>query len=542
MKSPPPSPLLSDTQLARLAAIGEERTAETDEVLFSAGDTGNPFMAILEGQAAILDDHGHVITRHPTRGFIGEMNLLTGQTAYLSAVALTPMRYIAIERERLRQLMFDDAQLGDLILGELIARREALQEIDGIGLEIVGPRSSEPTRRMLEFARRSRLPHTWNEIYEAGDFGAPAPNVAEISGEYPLVRLPGGMELRNPTDGEVLRALGIGRELQAVEDVDVVVVGCGPAGLGAAVYAASEGLDTLVVEGTAVGGQAGTSRRIENYLGFPAGISGNELTTRAIIQARKFGARTATPYRAVKLATGTERHVITLDSGQQVSSRAVVIATGADYRRLPVAELAQYEGISVFYAAGPPEAQRCFGTRVGVVGGGNSAGQAAVWLARGGALVTLLHRRADLRETMSDYLVLELERYGVSIRDRSEVAALHGEDGELSSVSLKDGEQLALSTLFLFIGASPCTEWLDGTVQRDRDGFVLTGTPAGAINPFETNVAGIYAAGDVRSGSIKRCATAVGEGANVVSLIHGHLAATAAAPDVPAVPEPQGVR
>jgi thioredoxin reductase (NADPH) len=537
MKSPPPSPLLSDTQLARLAAIGEERTADVEEVLFSAGDRDNPFMAIIDGEAAILDDHGHVITRHPARGFIGEMNLLTGQAAYLSAVALTPMRYIAVERDTLRELMFDDAQLGDVILGEFIARREALQELDGVGFEIIGPRSSEPTRRLLQFARRSRLPHTWREIYEAGDFGAPAPNVAAAAGAYPLVRLPGGTELQAPTDGEVLRALGIGRELRPVEEVDVVVVGCGPAGLGAAVYAASEGLETLVVEGTAVGGQAGTSRRIENYLGFPAGISGNELTTRAIIQARKFGARTATPYRAVSLTTGNDRHIVALDSGQQVSSRAVVIATGADYRRLPVADIERYEGISVFYAAGPPEAQRCFSTRVGVVGGGNSAGQAAVWLARGGALVTLLHRRASLRETMSDYLVLELERYGVAIRDRSEIAALHGEDGELAAVTLKDGAQLALSTLFLFIGASPCTGWLDGTIERDADGFVLTGPDAGAINPFETNVTGVYAAGDVRSGSIKRCATAVGEGANVVSLIHGHLAALAAA-----VPEKEEAR
>jgi thioredoxin reductase (NADPH) len=300
-------------------------------------------------------------------------------------------------------------------------------------------------------------------------------------------------------------------------------VGGGPAGLGAAVYGASEGLSTLVVEGTALGGQAGTSRRIENYLGFPAGISGSELTTRAVTQARKFHARTATPYRAIALEAGTERHVVRLEDDHSVSARAVLLATGADYRRLPVAGLEEYEGISVFYAAGPPEAQRCGATRVGVIGGGNSAAQAAVWLARGGALVTLLHRRADLRETMSDYLILELERYGVAVRDRSEVAALHGSDGELEAVTLLDGTRLPFSFLFLFLGAAPCTDWLGDVVARDEKGFVLTGADAGVEDLLETSVPGIYAAGDVRSGSIKRCATAVGEGAMVVRFVHQRL-------------------
>ena len=242
------------------------------------------------------------------------------------------------------------------------------------------------------------------------------------------MRLPGGAELRGPSTGQVSRALGIGRELAPREEVDLVVVGGGPAGLGAAVYGASEGLETLVVESTALGGQAGTSRRIENYLGFPAGITGSELTSRAVTQARKFEARTATPYRALSLEPGDDgRHVVRLEEDHEIAARTVLLATGAQYRRLPVDGLSEYEGLSVFYAAGPPEAQLCGASRVGVVGGGNSAGQAAVWLARGGALVTLLHRRADLRETMSDYLVRELERYGVAVRDRSEIAALHGD-------------------------------------------------------------------------------------------------------------------
>ena len=279
------------------------------------------------------------------------------------------------------------------------------------------------------------------------------------------------------------------------------------------------------VESTALGGQAGSSRRIENYLGFPAGITGAELAGRAVTQARKFGARPATPYRAVALETDGNRHVVRLEEGQEVAARAVLLATGAQYRRLPVERLEEFEGLSVFYAAGPLEGQLCGASRVAVVGGGNSAGQAAVWLARGGALVTLLHRRADLRETMSDYLVRELDAAGVAVRDRSEIAELHGDRGQLEAVTLHGGERLAFSFCFLFLGALPCTEWLDDVVARDDKGFVLTGPAAGADFLLETSVPGIFAAGDVRSGSTKRCATAIGEGAMAIQLVHARLAA-----------------
>jgi thioredoxin reductase (NADPH) len=510
------SPVLSASQLATLRLHGEEHSAAVDDVLFRVGDRTYPLIAIIEGEVAVLDAAGQEIVRHGASGFLGEMNLLTGQTAYLTAVVTQAMRYIAVDRDALRALLFEDGPLSDLLLSSFMARREALQQ-QGVGMEVIGPRSSEATRRIVEYARRNRLPFTWREEEHSTD------SAALDVGEFPLVRLPGGMELHNPTSGEVSRALGIGLELAPTEEVDLVVIGGGPAGLGAAVYGASEGLETLVVEGTALGGQAGTSRRIENYLGFPAGISGSELASRAVTQARKFQARTATPYRAVALEPGADRHVVRLEGDHEVSARAIVLATGADYRRLPVADLSDYEGISVFYAAGPPEAQRCGATRVGVIGGGNSAAQAAVWLARGGALVTLLHRRGDLRETMSDYLVLELERYGVAVRDHSEVAALHGGDGELEAVTLGDGERLPFSFLFLFLGAAPCTDWLDDVVARDEKGFVLTGSGAGVDGLLETSVPGIYAVGDVRSGSIKRCATAVGEGAMVVRFVHQRL-------------------
>jgi thioredoxin reductase (NADPH) len=508
--------LLSPSQLAALAEIGEERFAPAGQVLYQVGDRTYPFIAILEGQVAIVDATGNELVRHGPSGFLGELNLLSGQTVFVSAIVTEPLRYIAVDRMALRSLLFEDGPLSDLLLSTFIARREALQSVDGIGMQIVGPHGSEPTMRLLDFVRANRLPFTWQDEAPPGD------------GALPLVRLPGGGELHGPSTGQLLRALGIGLELAPREEVDLLVVGAGPAGLAAAVYGASEGLDTLVVESTALGGQAGSSRRIENYLGFPAGISGTELTSRAVSQARKFNARTATPYRALSLEPGKSRHLVRLEDDREIAARAVLLATGAQYRRLPVDRLAEFEGLTVFYAAGAPEAQLCAGSRVAVVGGGNSAGQAAVWLARGGALVTLLHRRADLSETMSDYLIRELERFGVVVRDRSEVATLHGEDGRLEAVTLKTGERLPFTFMFLFLGALPCTEWLDDTVARDHDGFILTGSAANVDLLLETDVPGVFAAGDVRSGSTKRCATAVGEGSMAVQLVHAHLARASA--------------
>jgi thioredoxin reductase (NADPH) len=522
---PPPSPTLSASQLATLIGLGEERTAKAGDVLYGVGDRSYPFIAILEGEVVILDAAGNEIARHGASGFLGELNLLSGQTVFVTAQVTQPLRYVAVERDVMRTVLYEDGPLSDLVLSAFIARREALQRVQGIGLEIVGPRSSAATMRMLDFVRSNRLPFTWRDPDRADDPAAASLVAGLDATSLPLVRLPGGPELPAPSTGQVSRALGIGRELAPREEADLLVVGAGPAGLGAAVYGASEGLDTLVVDSTSLGGQAGFSRRIENYLGFPAGITGTELTSRAVTQARKFDARLATPYRAISLEPGDARHVVRLEDDHEIAARAVVLATGAQYRRLPVHDLDQYEGISVFYAAGPPEAQLCGAERVGVVGGGNSAGQAAVWLARGGALVTLLHRRADLRETMSDYLLRELERYGVAVRDRSEISALHGSGGQLEGITLKDGERLSLSFLFLFLGALPCTDWLDDVVGREDDGFILTGPAIGADNLLETTVPGVFAAGDVRYGSTKRCATAVGEGAWAVQLVHAHLAA-----------------
>jgi len=523
----PATRVLSSTQLATLAEHGEERTAAVGDRLYEIGDQRYPFIAIIEGEAAVLDSAGREIVRHGASGFLGEINLLSGQTVFVTTVVTQPMRYIAVDREVLRRLLFEDTSLSDLLLNTFVERRELLQQRDDVGLEIVGPRDSTDTRRLLDFIRSQRLPHSWidDPNREAPDALAPLGTTAEL----PLVRLPGGAELRNPSNGELSRALGIGSTLEPREEVDLLVVGAGPAGLGAAVYGASEGLLTLIIDSRSLGGQAGTSRRIENYLGFPAGISGTELTSRAASQARKFGARIATPYRAQALEPGEERHVVKLDGGSEVAARAVLLATGAEYRRLPVEGLDSYEGISVFYAAGPLEGHLCGGQRVGLVGGGNSAAQAAIWLARGGALVTLLHRRADLHETMSQYLIQDLARHGVAVRDRSEIAELHGGGGELRAVRLTDGAELPFSFLFLFLGAQPCTEWLGDVVARDDHGFVLTGSDAAAGGLLETSVPGVYAAGDARAGSIKRCATAVGEGGAVVRYVHQRIATESAA-------------
>ena len=329
--APPPSPALSTSQLATLRELGEERTADVGDELYRVGDRDYPFIAILEGEVAILDAAGNEIVRHGPSNFLGELNLLSGQTVFVTAVATQPLRYLAVDRRVLRSLLYEDGQFSDVVLSAFIARREGLQQVQGLGLEIVGPHSSRATMRMLDFARSNRLPLTWRDP-ERTDDPAAAALVADLDeARLPLVRLPGGAELQGPSPGQVSRALGIGRELEAREEVDLLVVGAGPAGLGAAVYGASEGLNTLVIDGAGLGGQAGASRRIENYLGFPAGISGSELTSRAVTQARKFDARLATPYHAIALEPGSARHLVRLEDDHGIAARAVLI----DRRAVP---------------------------------------------------------------------------------------------------------------------------------------------------------------------------------------------------------------
>jgi len=525
MTAAPPSPILTEAQMATLAAAGIERTAGVGDVLYRAGDRDFPFMAIIEGEAAIQDGRGREILRHRDSGFVGELSLLTGQSAYLTVVVTRSMRYIAVEPAALRRLMFEDGPLGDLILSAFLARREALQQTEGVGFAIVGPRSSASTRRLVDFARRNRLPYTWHEPDGSAPTHAPD--------ELPVVRLPGGVELRNPSGAEVSRALGIGLELEPREEVDLVVVGSGPAGLGAAVYGASEGLATLVVEGTALGGQAGTSRRIENYLGFPAGISGSELAERATVQARKFGARLSVPSEARSLARRDGHYIVGLHDGSEVEARNVVIATGARYRKLDVPRLEELEGTSVYYAATSMEAQLCRGDEVAVVGGGNSAGQATVYLSQFTPRVHLLVREDDLGVNMSRYLADRIVRTpNVEILLRHEVRELVGE-GTLEGLVVEnlethEGRRVDARALFVFIGADPHTDWLGDCVALDDRGYVITGSAAadgdGERLALETSVPGIFAVGDVRRGSVKRMASGVGEGAMAVRLVHERMA------------------
>src|SRR5256885_402666 len=303
----PSSPSLSAAQIATLGEVGEKRTAEVGDVLFRVGDATYPFIVILEGEVAIVDPVGNEIIRHGPSRFLGELNLLSGQTVFLTAVVTERARYIAVDRDVLRALLFEDGGLSDVVLGTFMSRREALQRVQGIGVEVFGPHSSEPTMRMLEYLRGNRLPFTWHDTGRADDPSAMALVEGLDAASLPLVRLPGGVELYGPSTGQVWRALGIGRELEPREEVDLLVVGARPGGPGSTGCGASEGLHTLVVDSTALGGQAGSSRRIENYLGFPAGITGNELTGRAVTQARKFNARMASPYPALAPEPGNGR-------------------------------------------------------------------------------------------------------------------------------------------------------------------------------------------------------------------------------------------
>ena len=468
----PISPRLSDDQLRTFAEHGSERTAEVGEVLYDVGDTHYPFIVILDGEAAIQDAAGNEIVRHGASGFLGELNLMSGQTVFLRAVATEPMRYLAVERDAFRTLLVEDSAA----LRHDPARRSSAAARRCSSSPASGWRSSAtaPTRtRAGSSTSRGANGCRTRCVDPASDAGEPAR-------ELPYVVLPGGPVLERPSNGELSRALGIGLELSAASRSTCSWSGAGPAGLGAAVYGASEGLDTLVVESTALGGQAGSSRRIENYLGFPGGISGTELTSRAVTQARKFHARTASPYRAESLVAGNGGYLVGLEGGYEVSARVVVIATGAEYRRLPVERPRRVRGDQRPLRRRAAGGAACAGARVGVVGGGNSAAQAAIWLARGGALVTLLHRRADLRETMSDYLIHDLERYGVPSAIEPRSPSSRARDGELEAVVAARRRTAQLSFLFLFLGAEPCTDWLGDELRRDSSGFLLTGPEAGA--------------------------------------------------------------
>ena len=529
-------PELSEAQLEVLAEYGEERAVEAGELLFRSGDEGYSLFAIVTGRIALVDGHGRpeerTIVEHGPRRFLGEYGLLTGQAVYLTAVVREAGTVIEVTPDRVRELIGQNASLSELILRVFLARRAMLVG-QGVGLKLIGSHFAPDTGRLLEFCARNRLAHSYLNV-EKDETAEELLRQFGIRTDETPVAIYGDRVFRNPTNAELAGALGLRPLSREAHVVDLLVVGAGPAGLTASVYGASEGLTTLAVEAVATGGQAGTSSRIENYLGFPAGLSGDQLTAYAEQQAQKFDARILFPSEAVELRTEGALHLVRLKDGDEVTARAVVIATGARYRRLDVPRLERFEGMGIYYAATPSEATMCSGSSVAVVGGGNSAGQAALFLAEQTSRVLLLIRRGELAETMSRYLIDQVEAHDrIEVLPHTEVSGLLGEE-QLEGIEVSGGNgtrELEARALFVFIGAQPRTAWLADHLALDPRGYVLTGRAVPVEDreggreplPLETCRPGIFAAGDVRAGSVKRVASAIGEGSMSLHHVHDHL-------------------
>jgi len=541
-EQPGSRPGLSAVQLSVLRRYGTEHAVAKGDVLFADGDETYDLIVVLEGEVEIIEHYGQanevVITAYGPGEFPGEMGLLTGQRAYLTGAVSVAGRILRIPVEQVHVIMAQELDLSELILRAFLVRHSKLTH-RGSGLTLVGSRFDADTHRLLEVLARNRLSSRWLELEGSPEAEALLVQLAVPVADLPIVIVPGGPLLRNPSSRALLDALGFvtTHEGDPSELCDLLVVGAGPAGLAAAVYGASEGMATTLAEDTALGGQAGTSSRIENYLGFPAGLSGEELAARAALQAQKFGVRFKLASRAVALSSDAGSHQVRFEDRTVVSAKSVIIATGARYNRLPLDRLSAFEGVGVYYAATQMEAQACAGGPVVIVGGGNSAGQAALFLARTCTQVHIVIRGESLGSSMSRYLVDQIERHPqILVSPRTEVIGLVGEQ-ELDGVVVHDhntdtSATLAVCGLFVFIGAKPSTQWLEGQLAEDEDGFLLTGSdiPAtyldgGHPSPLflETSRPGIFCVGDVRSGSVKRAATAIGEGSMAVRLVFERL-------------------
>ncbi len=532
-------PALDDAQMDRIAQCGcaSPRSYQAGQTLFQAGERDCEFFVIRSGEVEILDPSGDTpktLVIHRAGSFTGEVPNLTGSPSLVTAVARTGCDVLAVASSALQELLNRCPELSDLVLQAYLARRQLLRESGSFtGLRVIGSRYSQDTFRIRDFLARNRAPFTWLDL-EAD------PQVSQLLQQFglsekdtPVVAWGRLLLLRNPSNRQLAEAMGVRRPIEAAV-YDLVVVGAGPAGLAAAVYGASEGLRTIVLERTAPGGQAGSSMRIENYLGFPTGITGSELADRATIQADKFGARLSIPAPVVGLTFEHGYPILRLDTGETVTTRSVLIATGADYRRLDVEGCSRFEGCGVYYAATPNEAQLCKGSDVVVVGGGNSAGQAAVFLAQQSRAVYLVIRGDSLDRNMSSYLARRIERTpNIEVLVNTTAQRMIG-DRSLRAVEILDSETgarrtLGVAALFSFIGAEPRTDWLPPAIEKDARGFVRTGAEGRRApswdrrrEPFllETSHPGVFAAGDVRAGSIKRVASAVGEGAMTIKLVH----------------------
>jgi thioredoxin reductase (NADPH) len=541
------SPKLGDELFARLVAYGTPQETRPGDVLFSPGDMDVDMIVVGRGSVDVIrtetaDVPSEIVAKVRAGGFVGELNLLTGQNVYLLCKVREAGTVYRVTPERLRQLMANDGELSDIIFRALAARRELLRHSTGArAVEIIGNPRSAAGLALRTYAARQRLIHVWFDADNpAGEAVLGSAGLTED--DLPAVVMP-GETLKRATPGMLAQKLNLSYHRSAKKPVDVTIVGAGPAGLAAAVYGASEGLDTVVLDAIGTGGQAAASSRIENYFGFPFGLSGADLTGRAVLQALKFGAQLASPCQAVTLDTDHSGGWLRLHlpGSEFIDSKAVVIATGARYRALPLERWPDFEGAGIYYAATELEARGCAGSPVTVIGGANSAGQAALYLAGRGCDVSLVVRGPDIAAEMSAYLVDRLLVHPrVTVQCRSEVTRLDGADF-LDEISITDhaaDTTLAqpCSGLFCFIGAEPATSWLTGIATEDN-GFILTDVQLNSTDlgpawaevgrtplPFETNVPGVFAVGDVRSGSMKRVAAATGEGASAIASVHKAIA------------------
>ncbi|MGQ0661851.1 FAD-dependent oxidoreductase [Sphingosinicella sp.] len=537
-------PTLTCAEVARLRRFGETRAFEAGEILARTGDTGHGLTLFLSGEVEISQRDGggtkRPIVTHGPGSFMGELAQLSGGPSFIDAVALKAGEAVDIPPDRLRALLIAEAELGERIMRALILRRVGLIETGGGGPVIVGRDGDGDVLRLVNFLTRNGQPHQRFDPDRDSCARTLIERFQVEAEELPIVLCPGGQLLRNPTEGALARCIGLVGPIDPDRLFDLVVIGAGPAGLATSVYAGSEGLSVLTLDCRSFGGQAGASSRIENYLGFPTGISGMALMGRAFSQAQKFGVEMAIPDEAVKLECGDNPFHLALATGERVKARTAVIATGARYRRLDVPGLEAFEGATVHYWASPLEAQLCAREEVALVGGGNSAGQAVVFLAGHAARVHLIVRK-PLVATMSAYLVERIEGLpNVEVVEGAEISALEGEGEQLAAVrwrALASGVETRAEVrqLFSFIGAEPNTDWLAASgLKTDARGFVCTGADAGEDRlPLETSRRGVFAVGDVRAGSVKRVAASVGDGAQVVAAIHAHFAAMPAEQPVP---------
>ncbi len=544
--SDPRFPAFSPDVLDELSEFGEQEELAAGDVLYRAGEARWDFYVLMEGAVEVVrdDESQQLVVSYGAGQFIGELGLLTGQRTYLTARATRKGTVLVIRHEAFRRLMATKPAISDTIFRALIGRREALRSTSAAeAVQIIGSRFSPEALALRTFAARNRLAHTWVDLEEADDVGVLLASKGLSAGDSPVVITPTGV-LRHPTPGQFAEQLGLTYRPTPGRIFDLVVVGVGPAGLAASVYGASEGLDTVSLDAVGPGGQAGSSSRIENYVGFPNGISGGDLAASTAVQAQRMGAWLVSPCEVSGLRVEQGFHILSLIDQSEVPARAVIIATGARYQRLAISDLERFEGNGVYYAATDLEARSCSGSDVVVVGGGNSAGQAALYLSQGGSRVSIVIRRSNLSVTMSAYLIDRIAAdTNIEVLADTEVRALHG-DSHLESVVIEHtptgrSQTKECVALFCFIGARPATSWLDGTVALDKKGFALTDrsllldtvrAPVFAGReplPFETSAPGVFAAGDVRQGSMKRVAAAVGEGSSAVRSVHDYLAVSA---------------